>query len=108
MVKKIKELICIRNQAHNLTQNGFIARTRVESEPVGRMLTRIHRSNIDQWWERNCDAFIWKEAELRGKSMKDTREAVFYSERSSDQYKIFWVNFLGELFHWIDRLEEAP
>jgi hypothetical protein len=56
----------------------------------------------------NCDAFIWKEAELRGKSVKDTREVVFYSERSSDQYEIFWVKFLEELFHWIDRLQEAP
>jgi hypothetical protein len=48
-------------------------------ELVGRILPWIHRSNIDQWWERNCDAFIWKEAELRRKSLKDTKEAVFYS-----------------------------
>jgi hypothetical protein len=72
------------------------------------MLPQIHESNIDQWWERHCDAFIWKEAELRGKSMKDTREVVFYSERSSDQYDIFWVKFPEELFHWIDRLQEDP
>jgi hypothetical protein len=73
------------------------------------MLLWIHRSSIDQWWERNCDAFIWKEAELRGKSVEDTREAVvFYSEISSDQYEIFWVKFLEELFHWIKRLQEAP
>jgi hypothetical protein len=57
------------------------------------MLPRIHRSSIDQWWERNYDAFIWKEVELRGKSVEDTHEAVFYSERSSDQYEIFWVKF---------------
>jgi hypothetical protein len=71
------------------------------------MLPRIHRSDIHQWWEKNCDAFIWKEAELRGKSVKDTREVIFYSERSSDQYEIFWVKFLEELFHWIERLQEA-
>jgi hypothetical protein len=68
-------------------------------EPVGRTLPQIHRSNIHQWWEINCDAFIWKEAELRRKYVKDTREAVFYSERMSDQYEIFWVQFLEELFH---------
>ena len=39
--------------------------------------------------------------------MKDTREVVFYSERLSDQYDIFRVKFLEELFHWIDRLQEA-
>jgi hypothetical protein len=50
---------------------------------------QIHRSNIHQWWERNCEAFIWKEVELRGKSMKDTWEVVLYSERSSDQYEKF-------------------
>jgi hypothetical protein len=44
---------------------------------------------------------------MRGKYEKDTHEVVFYSERSSDQYDIFWVNFLEELFHWIDRLQEA-
>jgi len=37
--------------------------------------------------------------ELRGKSIKYTHEEVFYSERSSDQYDIFWVKFLEELFH---------
>jgi hypothetical protein len=72
------------------------------------MLSRIHRSNIDQWWERNCDIFIWKEAELRGKSVKDTRAVVFYLERSSEQYEIFWVKLPEELFHWINRLQEAP
>jgi hypothetical protein len=49
-----------------------------------------------------------KKRELRGKSVEDTREAVFYSERSSDQYEIFWVKFPEELFHWIKRLQEAP
>jgi hypothetical protein len=72
------------------------------------MLSSIHRSGIDQWWERNCDAFIWKEVELRRKSVENTREAIFYSERSSDQYEIFWVKFLEEFFHWIKRLQEAP
>jgi hypothetical protein len=72
------------------------------------MLSPIHRSGIDQWWERNCDAFIWKEVELRRKSVENTREAIFYSERSSDQYEIFWVKFLEEFFHWIKRLQEAP
>jgi hypothetical protein len=72
------------------------------------MLPWILRSNIHHWWERNCDAFIWKEVELRGKYVKDTREVVFYSERSSDQYEIFWVKFPEEFFHWIDRLQEAP
>jgi hypothetical protein len=72
------------------------------------MLPRIYRSEIRQWWERNCDAFIWKEAEMRGKSERDTRYFVFYSEILSDQYEIFWVKFPEELFHWIDQLEEAP
>jgi hypothetical protein len=72
------------------------------------MLPPIHRYGIDQWWERNCDAFIWKEAELRRKSVGTTREAIFYSERSSDQYEIFWVKFPEEFFHWIKRLQEAP
>jgi hypothetical protein len=54
------------------------------------------------------DAFIWKEMVLRGKFVKDTREEVFYSEISSDQYEILWFKFLEELFHWIDRLQEAP
>jgi hypothetical protein len=40
--------------------------------------------------------------------VKDTWEVFFYSERSSDQYKIFLVNFMEEIFHWIDRLQEAP
>jgi hypothetical protein len=39
--------------------------------------------------------------------MKDTREVVFYSEISSNQYEILWVKFLKELFHWIDRLQES-
>ena len=40
--------------------------------------------------------------------MNATRESVFYSKRSSDQYEIFWVKFPEELFHWIDWLKEAP
>ena len=76
--------------------------------PVERILPRIHRSDIHQWWEKNCDAFIWKKLELQGKYVKDTREVVFYSERSSDQYEILWVKFLEELFHWIDKIQEAP
>jgi hypothetical protein len=71
------------------------------------MLLRIHISNIDQWWERNFDAFIWKEVELTRKFVKDTREVVFYSERLSDQYEIFWVKFPEELFHWINRIQES-
>jgi hypothetical protein len=71
------------------------------------MIPRIHRSDIHQWWEKNCETFIWKEAELRGKYVKDTHEVVFYSERSSDQYEIFWVMFPKKLFHWIDILQEA-
>jgi hypothetical protein len=63
------------------------------------MLPWIHKSDIHQWWERNCDTFIWKEAELRGKYMKDTWEVFFYSEISSDQYEILWVKFLEEIFH---------
>jgi hypothetical protein len=39
--------------------------------------------------------------------VKDTREEIFYSKILSDQYEIFWVKFLEELFHWIDRLQEA-
>jgi hypothetical protein len=63
------------------------------------MLPWNHRSSIDQWWEINCDAFIWKEVELRGKLVEDTHEVVFYSKRSSDQYEIFWVKFSEEFFH---------
>jgi hypothetical protein len=40
--------------------------------------------------------------------VKATRDSIFYLERSSDQYEIFWVKFLEELFHWIDWLQEAP
>jgi hypothetical protein len=89
-------------------QNGFIVGTFVKMEPIGRMLPQIHRYRIDQWWERNCDTFIWKEEELRGKSVEDTHAVVFYSERSSDQYEIFWVKCSEELFQWIKRLQEAP
>jgi hypothetical protein len=46
------------------------------------MLPSIHISGIDQWWERNCDAFIWKEVELRRKPMENTCEAIFYSKIS--------------------------
>jgi len=74
-------------------QNGSIFGTCIKKELVGRMLLRIHRSNIHQWWERISNAFIWKEAEIRRKYVKDTREVVFYSERLSDQYEIFWVKF---------------
>jgi hypothetical protein len=72
------------------------------------MLPPIHISGIDQWWERNCDSFIWKEAKLRRKLVGTTREAIFYSERLSDQYEIFWVKFLEEFFQLIKRLQEAP
>jgi hypothetical protein len=71
------------------------------------MIPPIHRYSIDQWWERNCDAFIWKEAELRRKSVENT-EAIFYSERSSDQYEILWVKFLEEFLYWIKRLQKDP
>ena len=50
-------------------QNGSVSRMFVKREPVGRMLPWIHIYNIDQWWERNCDVFIWKEAELRRRSV---------------------------------------
>jgi hypothetical protein len=70
-------------------QNGFVFGTCVKREPVGRMLSQIHISDIDQWWERNCDALIWKEAELKGKLVEDTHEEVFQSERSNNQYDIF-------------------
>jgi hypothetical protein len=71
------------------------------------MIPWIHRYDIQQWWERNCDTFIWNEAEMRGKYVNDTSEFVFYSKRSSDQYDIFWVKFPEELFHSIYRLQEA-
>jgi len=58
--------------------------TYIKREPVGRIIPCIQKYNIHQWWEINCDTFIWKEAELRGKSVKDTREVIFYSERLSD------------------------
>jgi hypothetical protein len=89
-------------------QNGSIFRTCVKREPVGRILPWIHKYIVEQWWERNCDTFIWKEAELKGKSVEDTREEIFYSERLSDQYEIFWVKFPEDFFHWKKRLQEAP
>jgi hypothetical protein len=88
-------------------KNGSVVGTCVKREPVGRMILWIHRSSIDQWWEINCDAFIWKEVKLREKSVEDTHETVFYSEISSDQHEIFWVKFQEEIFHWIKRLQEA-
>jgi hypothetical protein len=88
-------------------QNGYVVETFFKREYVGRMIPRIHQSEIHQWLEKNCYAFIWKEEELQGKYVKDTIEVIFYSERSSDQYEIFWVKFLEELFHWIERLQEA-
>jgi hypothetical protein len=88
-------------------QNGFVVSNCIKREPIGRMILWIHIYNIHQWWEINCEAFIWKEVEMRRKYVKDTREAVFYLERSSDWYGIFWVKFLEEIFHWIDRLQEA-
>jgi hypothetical protein len=80
-------------------QNGSVVGTCVKIEPVGRMLPRIHRYNIYELWERNCNAFIWKEAEITKNYMEDTHEVVLYSERSSDQYEIFWVKFPEEIFH---------
>ena len=40
--------------------------------------------------------------------MENTHEAIFYSERLSDQYEIFWVKFPEECFHSIKRIQEAP
>jgi hypothetical protein len=79
-----------------------------KSEPVRRMLLHIYRSEIQKWWGLNCDTFLWKEVELRYKIKNDTRDYVFYSERLRNQYEIFWVKFLEELFHWIDWLQEDP
>jgi hypothetical protein len=45
--------------------------------------------------------------ELRGKYVKDTRNIFFYLEILNDQYEIFWVKFPEEIFHYIDRLQEA-
>jgi uncharacterized protein YhbP (UPF0306 family) len=73
-----------------------------------RIVPWIHRSEIRQWCEINFYSFICKEVELQGKTERDTRDFVFYSERSSDQYEIFLVKFPKELLHWIDRLQEAP
>ena len=89
-------------------KNGFVAKTHVKREPVGRILPQIYRYEIQQWRERHCDSFIWKEVDLWGKSERNTRDYVFYSERLSNQYEIFWVKFPEELFHWIDMLQEAP
>jgi hypothetical protein len=41
------------------------------------------------------------------KRERNIRDYVFYLERSSNQYEIFWVKFLEELFHWIDRLPRS-
>jgi hypothetical protein len=59
-------------------------------------------------WEQKCDAFIRQEVELRQKNPRVVKETIFYSEPASDQYKIFWVEFLEELFQWLDQLQEAP
>jgi hypothetical protein len=75
---------------------------------VRRIIPHISRSEIQKLWERNCDAFIWKEAELQGKRKRNTRDFVFFSKISSDQYGILLVKFPKELFHWIYRLQEAP
>jgi hypothetical protein len=77
-------------------------------EPVRRMLPWIHKSDVRQWWECKCDAFILKEAELWNLNWDTAKDFVFYSERSSDQYEIFWVEFLEKLFQWVDHLQEAP
>jgi hypothetical protein len=65
--------------SNSCQQNGFIAGTYVKREPVGRMLLSIHRYGIDKWWERRCDTFIWKEEELRRKSVENTCKTIFYS-----------------------------
>jgi hypothetical protein len=75
---------------------------------VRRMLPQIYRYEIQKWWEINYDAFIWRETKLQGKSDRNMRDYVFYSERSNNQYEIFWFKFSEELFCWIDRLQEAP
>jgi len=89
-------------------KNGSIVGTCVKREPIGIMLSLIHRSGIDKWWEKNCYAFIWKEVKLRRKSVENTCESIFYWERSSDMYEIFWVKIMEEFFHWIKRLQEDP
>jgi hypothetical protein len=88
-------------------QNGSFVGTYTKREPIGIILPQIDRYNTHQWWDRNNDAFIWKEVNLRVKYVKDTSEVIFYSEISNDEYEIFWVKFLEELFHWINRLQEA-
>jgi hypothetical protein len=72
------------------------------------MLPRIRKFDIRQWWEHKCDAFILKEEELRNLNWDVAHDIFLYSERSSDQYEIFWVEFPEKLFQWVDRLQEAP
>jgi hypothetical protein len=53
------------------------------------MLHHIFKFDIENWWERRCDEFILQEVELRHKSVRVVKSVVFYSEPTSDQYKIF-------------------
>ena len=52
---------------------------------------RIYKSEVENWWEIKCDAFIRKEVELWYKRFRVVKDIVFYSDLASDQYDIFWI-----------------
>ena len=49
----------------------------------------IHKSDVENWWEGKCDAFIRKEVELWLKRFRVVKNTVFYSKHASNKYKIF-------------------
>jgi hypothetical protein len=55
------------------------------------MQHHIFKSDIEKWWERRCDEFIFQETELRQKGLRVVKDTVFYSEPANDQYEIFWI-----------------
>jgi hypothetical protein len=48
---------------------------------------RIYKSDVENLWERKCDAFIRKEVELWLKSFRVVKDIVFYSK---DKVVDFW------------------
>ena len=68
---------------------------------------RIYKYDVENWWERKCDAFLRKEFELWLKRFRVVKYIVFYSKNASDKYKIFQVKFPEKLFQWFDQLQEA-
>jgi hypothetical protein len=68
----------------------------------------ILKYDIENWWERRCNEFIQQEAKLQHKIFRVVKSVVFYSETVSDQYEIFWIIFLEEVFQWLEKHQEEP